>query len=526
VTDNRLPEVLALARTGALERAWRLLEAGAPAAPDPAFLRVKGRLLKDLGSRAAPAERTRLYRESAAAYQRSAELAPATYPLINAATLSFLAGGPAEAAILAAQVLDRIVAEPDEPETPYWRAATRSEALLLLDRDDEARFAFAEAIRLAPQAWEDHASTLRQFALILAAQGKDSVWLDAHRPPRSLHFGGHMSFHPEVSRREHLDDRIRAVLEEEKIGFGFGALAAGADILIAEALLERGAELHAVLPGGAEAFAAVSVDPFGKGWRGRFDSLVGCAASVRGVRPLGVPPGRLVIEVADEIAMGAAVMNARRLESQALQLLVLPEEPSAEAATRVHAVGRWAEAGGRQRLVTAPREAIRSGEPPRPPAVPHERLALLAVAAPDGEGASARLAALAARLADVPPPAVRPYFTGREVVLAYRDVGEAGAAAAALAIPPPGGDSFAIGGHYGIAETLEDPFAGRPRLTGEAAALAAAAAASAPPGSVCVTADFAAALAGSGSAVLQAALVGELTGAAGTVDLYALKPCP
>jgi tetratricopeptide (TPR) repeat protein len=510
-----------MARAGALDQAWRLFEAAglASEADDAAIACIQGRLLKDQAARNRSPD---LYRSAARAYLRAADLQPATYPLINAATLSLLAGERAEAAILAAQVLDRIAAEPDEPETPYWRAATRAEALLLLDRHDQARAAFAEAIALAPLAWEDHASTLRQFGLILAAQGQDPAWLDAHRPPRSLHFGGHMSFDARVSRREHLDDRIRAVLEEERVGFGFGALAAGADILIAEALLERGAELHAVLPGGPDAFAAVSVEPFGKAWRRRFDSLLAGAASVRGVRPLGVPPGRLVIEVADEIAMGAAVMNARRLETQALQLLVLPDEPSSAAGAPVH--GRWAEAGGRQRLVTAPREAVRTGEPPRPPAFPHDRLALLAVAAPDGEGAGARLAALFARMADAPPPAVPPYFTGREVMLAYRDVAQAGAAAVALAAPPGEGDALAIGGHYGIAETLEDPFAGRMRLAGEAAALAAGAAASAPPGSVCVTADFAAAFAGSGAAGLQSELVGELAGAAGAIDLYALKP--
>jgi Tetratricopeptide Repeats-Sensor len=518
VTNGRLALALALARAGAVDQAWAQLKLADD--EDPSALTLKARLLKDMALQAEGAERRRLYGESAAAYRRSAELRPATYPLINAASLSFLAGEPAEAAILAARVLDRIAAEPDEPETPYWRGATRAEALLLLGREADARAAFAEAVALAPEAWEDHASTLRQFGLILAAQGRDPAWLDAHRPPRSLHFGGHMSFDSKVSRRAHLDDRIRAVLDEERIGFGFGALAAGADILIAEALLERGAELHAVLPGGAEAFAAVSVDPFGKGWRRRFDSLVASAATVRGVRPLGVPPGRLVIEVSDEIAMGAAVMNARRLESQALQLLVLPDAPP-EAAAR--SAGRWAEAGGRQRLVTAPREAIRAGEPPRAPAFRHDRLAVLAVAAPEGADAEVRLAALAARLAELPPAAVPPCFTGREVVLAYRDVAEAGAAAAALAAPLPDGAAPAVGGHYGVAQLLDDPFAGRPRLAGEAAALAAAAAASAPPGSVCITADFAAALAGSGPSELRSELIGELSGAGGAVDLYALK---
>jgi hypothetical protein len=41
---------------------------------------------------------------------------------------------------------------------------------------------------------------------------------------------------------------IRAQLAKETVGCGFGSLAGGADILFAEALLERGAEVNIVLP--------------------------------------------------------------------------------------------------------------------------------------------------------------------------------------------------------------------------------------------------------------------------------------
>ncbi|HYD36647.1 MAG TPA: tetratricopeptide repeat-containing protein, partial [Allosphingosinicella sp.] len=147
---------------------------------DPAALGVRGRLLKDRALERDGAERRRLYGEAAAAYRSAAALSGSTYPLINAASLSLLSGDETQARTLAGQILRQIEADPDEPETPYYRAATRAEALLLLDREAEARAAFAEAIALAPRAWEDHASTLRQFALILAALGRDSAWLDAH----------------------------------------------------------------------------------------------------------------------------------------------------------------------------------------------------------------------------------------------------------------------------------------------------------------------------------------------------------
>ncbi|HEX8258396.1 MAG TPA: TRAFs-binding domain-containing protein, partial [Allosphingosinicella sp.] len=322
--DHSLSRIIALARAGSTSRAWREFVAAGHDADtgDAAALAVKGRLLKDRALAAAGADRNAFYAAAADAYRQAAALTRSSYHGINAATLSLLGGEPDAAQLVAGEVLELLRDQPEEGETPYWRVATRAEALLLLGRDYEASTSFVEAIALAPEAWEDHASTLRQFALILDAQGKDSAWLDAHRPPRSLHFGGHMSFDAGVSRREHLDRKIAALLEEEKVGFGYGALAAGADIIVAEALVARGAELHAVLPGGAEAFAAVSVDPFGAVWRRRFDALLDRAATVRAVRPLGAPPDPETIALADEIAMGAAAMNARRLESQALQLLV------------------------------------------------------------------------------------------------------------------------------------------------------------------------------------------------------------
>jgi len=518
-----LAALVALARAGATEQALRQLEAGGFDMEDAAALALQGRLFKDLAVRGG-AERVSLLRKAAAAYDRAGQVSGSSYPLINAATLYRLAGDAKEAADRARSVLDLIEAHPEEPETPYWRCATRAEALLLLCRHEECRAALSEAIALAPRAWEDHASTLRQFALILGAQCKDAVWLDSHRPPRSLHFGGHMSFDAKVVRREHLDEKIAAVLEEENVGFGFGALAAGADIIIAEALLERGAELHVLLPGGVQSFASVSVDPLGKTWRRRFDAVLARAETVRAVRPFGMPPDRTTIAVADEIAMGAAVINARRLESRALQLLVLDQSSTAEAhADNGH--GRWAEAGWNQRIITAPREPQAAGPPPPLPSREHRRLALLAIRVHAADGAGGQLAELAGLLGELPAPAIPPYFTGDQILFGYAEAIDAARAATALAERLPADQAPGIGGHYGIADPVDDPFSGTPRLAGEPAELAGAAAASAPPGSICVTEDFAAALAAANPLDIVSELIGELDdrGGGAPVALYALK---
>lgn len=521
-----LPTIVALARAGATGQAIEAFEAAGfhERQGDVAALTVWGRLLKDLAQRAQAADRPARYREAAHAYERAAAVGGGSYPLINAATLFALAGDDGQAAWLAAQVLESVASRPDEPETPYWNGATRAEALLLLGREEDGRTALADAISLAPKAWEDHASTLRQFALILQARGKDPAWLDPLRPPRSLHFGGHMSFDARVGSRAHLDDRIGEVIEEEKVAFGYGALAAGADIIIAEALVERGAELHAVLPGGHAAFAAVSIDPFGKGWRRRFDELLERAATIRSVRPLGVAPDRAMVELADEIAMGAAAMNARRLETESLQLLVLVDEDGAEPQPSLHHA-HWARAGWRQRIVPAPREALPFGDTPVL-AAGHSKLAALVVPVGVREGLEQRLAAIGEVLGREAAPAVGPYFTGDGVVIGFAEARQAAMAALAVARTIDLEAGRGVGGHYGVADPIRDPFEGGLRVGGDPAALAAAAAASAPAGTVCVTADFAAALAAARQTAVRWELVGELesVGPAEPVELYALKP--
>jgi hypothetical protein len=528
MTPTPLSLIIAYARAGASAFAWeRFVAAGYDRmTDDPAALGVRGRLLKDRALARRGAERRRLFGEAAAAYRSAATLSGATYPLINAASLALLSGDDGQARTVARQVLERIDADPDEPETPYYRSATRAEALLLLDREGDARTAFAEAIALAPRAWEDHASTLRQFALILTTQGRDSAWLDSHRPPRSLHFGGHMSFDPKVMRREHLDEKIAAVLEEENVGFGYGALAAGADIIIAEALLKRGAELHAVLPGGAEAFASVSVDPFGKAWRRRFDAVVGRAETVRPVRPIGPPPDSAMIGLADEIVMGAALMNGRRLESSAVQLLVLDSaSPGNGEGTSNRSREIWAEGGWRQRILTAPRETRDEAS-----ATLERAAGPLAVLALGWGDAQARdpgvaLTQLPAYLAALPGPQVPAYVTEDRLILAYRWPGDAAETAVRLLAAAGEAAELRIGGHYGPAAAFRDPFSNTLRLAPSATAAAAGALASAPPGTACVTDDFAAALAAAGPRRPASEYIGELDppDSGPPVGLYALK---
>src|SRR4051812_26612444 len=119
MVTSQLSEIIALARAGALDAAWDLFLSHRydkyPA--DPNALSVMGRLLKDRALGAHGTERRRLYGQSAESYQCAAECGGGTYPLINSATLSLLAGDARQAELHALQVLERIGAHPEEPET-------------------------------------------------------------------------------------------------------------------------------------------------------------------------------------------------------------------------------------------------------------------------------------------------------------------------------------------------------------------------------------------------------------------------
>lgn len=428
---SALGQVIAHARMGALDEAWRLFRAAGleGVADDAAVLSVKGRLFKDEARRAPDeASRRALFARAAEAYGQAGAIAWATYPLINAASLSLLSGDEGRARALAERVLARLDQGDREPDTPYWREATRAEAQLLLGATHEAWLTLQGALELAPRAWEDHAATLRQFSLILAERGEDDAWLAPLRPPRVLHYVGPLGAPPDDAG---LKARIAEILETERIGFAWGALAAGADILIAEALLARGAELNIVLPAPRAAFRAASVAPMGGDWPPRFDAVLQGAAQVLVAPGADDPPTELSARLAALTAMGRAVLQAEVLSTEAVQLALTAGAGDSRADQ-----DDWSASGRRQLDLAAA-----ASPPPAAAALPAGAgrvLAVLAVVlsadALVGEAAAAALAeqslpALgeAMRVAGL-APAAPIVWTGRAVAIPL----ETAAAATAL----------------------------------------------------------------------------------------------
>ena len=514
-TPASLVAITMLARSGALGLAWARLEAGGFGPDDPAALTVRGRLLKDRARLASGPDRRRLYGEAAAAYARAATIEDSTYAMINAATLALLGGDHDRARALAAATLARQESGRPDGETPYYRGATQAEALLLLGRTDAARDVFTAAVALAPEAYEDHATTLRQFALMIAEQQGDAGWLDALRPPRTLHYAGRMGAPDDAASLAMMRDQIAATLAGLNIGAGHGAVAAGADIIIAEALLAHGAALHIVLPVLVPAFVSASVAPWGDDWVNRFERLLACAASLHIATPDAELPSAELIAFASEIAMGRAAHGAAGLATEAVQLLV---GDAGDCTMRDADI--WLSSSRRQVTLNWP------VEPPFPPPQ--------AGTQPDTSPALLPLAVLEIRLDDpentdlialiagaIPPPfAARMMATGVQV--AYADPVIAASAASRIHAAATG---VRIGGHYAAMATLVDPFTGTVQPFGEQPARAARLALLTSIGATYVSEDFIAGVLARTPA-LRSEYVGEAAGEAADgrdLRLFALK---
>ncbi len=350
--------VLALARAGATEQAQkRFLDYGLADVADEDVAALNARIAKDRALAVNGAERRRRAAEAASLYEAIFTRTGGYYPGINAATMYLIAGEPSLAETLARRVRPLALAASGEP---YYRAATLAEAALLLDDPAAAREALASAATLHGGDFAGVASTRKQLRLICAAKGSDPTLLASLWVPSVIHYSGHRIAAPGLSGRFAADAesdaaaKIAEALAAERVGFGYGSLACGADILFAEALIARRAELHVVLPFADEEFVATSVATAGPGWVERFRTCIGAAASVSHATEGAHLGDDLLYRYAAEYAMGLALLRARYLDAEIRQIAVWDGGPAAGDAGTAIDVATW-KGKGLPLTVIAPR---------------------------------------------------------------------------------------------------------------------------------------------------------------------------
>lgn len=553
--------VLALARAGASEEASnRFIRYGLDAVQDEDVAALRARIAKDAAlSSAGDTQRARAAR-AAALYAEVFSRTNGYYPAINAATLWLVAGEPARSRELAERVL-KLLAQSGEES--YYAAATKAEAELLLGRPDAASEALELASDLNAQDYGALATTRRQLRTICRILGVDEALLSPLAGPAVVHFCGHRIDAIGETRRFPAEAEASAatgiarVLDDYRAGYAYGALAGGADILWAEALVARGSELHVVLPFPEREFIEQSVASCGEGWVERFNRCLDAAADIR----YGTHDTRTADDVlfnyGGELAMGLALLRARYLDADVRQLALWDGAPADGLAGTAIDVTAWRRAGRPATIVTPWGEITtadhissagrrsdrqeRSSLPPRSlsrtaSSVPRERV-VRAMLFGDFSRFSELTDEQAVLFADVVLGVVADVVRRHGDQVRYRNTWGDGlnimltdavaAAACALDLQEgiaaldfeshglPGHLALRLGGHVGPVFPVRDPVLEADAFTGSHVSRTARIEPVTPPGEVYVTDAFAAALALAGQRELACDYVGHMAAAKG-----------
>jgi Tetratricopeptide Repeats-Sensor/Adenylate and Guanylate cyclase catalytic domain len=343
--------VLALARSGATDEAARRFEEyGLDGAVDEDVSSLRARLAKDAALAATGTERARLAAQAAALYHSIFTRTRGYYPAINAATLWLVAGYAARSRELAGSILELVAGN----RGSYYAVATEAEAHLL--RGD-ARAAEAALVRAAATHDGDYgalASTRRQLRLVCDLLGIDPEVLAPLAGPTVVHFCGHRlsGVRFSATREGEVARHVEAAARAARIGYAYGSLASGADILWAEAIMAAGGELHVVLPFARDEFVAWSVRPAGTGWVQRFEHCLAAAASVRYATDDAFLGDDVLFRYGSELAMGLALLRARYLDADVRQLAVWDGGPADGAAGTAIDVATWQRGGNAFTIVS------------------------------------------------------------------------------------------------------------------------------------------------------------------------------
>ena len=547
--------VLTLLRAGALEQAekeyFRLALDRVEGNED--ILALGGRILKSKALETSGRDRSALALEAGKKYDFAYSETGGTYTGINTAALYLVGGKAKPARDRAKEILGKLAGKSPRPgEDAYYQMATIAEANLILGNLACAQQGLADAILLDPHNYAAHATTLRQFEMLLDAMGKDKSWLDALRPPAAIHFAGHIFGLPDGirpldrSQLYALEHSLEDITSQEKIGFAYGALAAGADILIAEHLLREGIELHVVQPCPDPLFIKTSVAPYGEDWVARFEACKKQATSVRYISKDETTTDDLRTAFASEIAMGLASLRAQTLATNAVQLLVWDNEtPQADAGTARDAI-LWKTSNRRQIVVPFP-EKRQDSTPSLPEETAEHKRALKAMLFADVKGfgrlrdgmvpvfLDSVLAPLAKCLETFGDKVTHLNTWGDGLFVVFSDIEDAADAAVALqqcfrgcdlaAAGLPDTLALRIGGHYGPVYEKRDPFLSTNGVFGNEVSFAARIEPLTVPGSIYVSEAFACVLAVNAAEKFRSESVGQMTPRKGhePLNLFSLR---
>lgn len=543
--------LLALARAGAADEARRLFESwGLVREEDGEIVALRARLAKDVALAAVePAERRRLATEAAGLYEAAFERTGDYYPGINAATLWLIAGDAQRAEATAESVLAAMAALPAPGGyDAYYQPATEAEARLLRGETEAARRALETAARALPDDFSARATTRKQLRLIAREKGLDESVVEPLAAPTVAHFTGHMIAPPgaggrfPAEREAEVTAKVRDLVARHDIRFGFGSLAAGADLIIAEAILANNGSVHAVLPFDEAEFVETSVRPSGEAWLRRYRRVRQRVDAVSFATEDAYLGDDMLFGYCARYAMGLAQLRARFIDAPLLQLAVWDGEPGNGVAGTGADVAAW-QACGLPRVTVWPGGAAASGAGEVTPSLRVNRAMLFGDVKGFSKLSDREMPAFVDGVLGAVAEALEPFVAdiqfrntwGDGLFVVFEEIVPAARCALALqsairaldmaALGLPGSLAMRIGAHYGPVYPLTDPILARPNSFGAQVSRAARIEPVATPGSVYVSEPFAAMLELTGDGEVVADYVGTTKAAKkyGAFAMYRLR---
>lgn len=568
-------EALALARSGDMERAHRILETlSGEGHEDAETLGMLARTHKDLALRATDGGRRSRHLDAGfALYERAFESArqrgadaDAAYTGINAATMAVLRSDLERARRIAAQVralCQREGAGEEEPTARYWREATLGEAALILGERQAALDHYRKAARLAGGRYGDVGTTRRQARLLgahLPGGCDDVVAILAIAPV--LVFTGNMIDEPgralarfppalEPVVREAIRQRLEALAPVA----AYGSAACGTDILCLELVRGLGGETHVVLPFPPAEFRRASVDFAPGDWGIRFERALADADSVTVTSDHRASGSAAAYEYANLVLTGMGRLRAQVLDTAVRALAAWDPDATGAAGGSASLVSHWEKRGlavDHLHLSEpgAEESLVREAQLPAPEAVPahgirHEMRALLFADAVgysqlDEDQIPRFITGFLGAVGELSRRTRHPFehveTSGDGLYMVFGSVADAGHYALELNALANGFDRAACGLpesfnlrialHCGPVHCGRDPITGSPLYTGPHTSRAARIEPITPPGQVYASSAFAAVAAASGAEGLAMRYVGRIPLAKGygTLGLYNVRP--
>jgi len=343
--------VLSMARMGALKEALQLVDDFklSTNAKDEDIASIEPRLRRDLAFAREGKPDAAALKKAAEGYEKVYKTLGTTYPGVNAAATWAMAGDVERAKGIAKDV--RALAESaleaiDVDDAAYWPRATLAECRLIEGDLIGAASGFASAVGAVDAAPGKIATTRKQLRRLSGSLPIDDDWIDDAAPQGSvLFFSGPLATSDDIGAATRLKEKFAAFLDRELIIAAIGALAAGADIIFAEALIEAGVPLHVHLPLAPNDFLATSVTPAGAEWKERFIACIEAAKSVDWTRRL--TPSRAAFRLGAHIAMGRALRQADDLATEAIGVFAIQKGRAPNESISCENADKWKSLGRR-----------------------------------------------------------------------------------------------------------------------------------------------------------------------------------